>query len=133
MLLEKDLKKVFHKLIQDDIAQIVLGGFDVTIRVFDHSSKISLSTPVYLGGNFIPGSVRKCIFQKPPFQSESIKTSLNIDEANYQISLQYVGHLEHLNNGKFKDLLEEFGWLADEWRLFLDEHDKNDLVHVRVK
>lgn len=133
MIIEKDLRKLFHQLIHDDVAQILLGGSTITIRVFDHASKLALSTPVYLGGNFIPKSVRKCLSQKAPFDEGWIKTQLSVDENDFKINLNYTGAVNDLNNQKFKDLLEEFSWQADEWRFFLDEHDKNDLIHVRVK
>lgn len=134
MLLEKDLKKLFSQLIHNDVGTITLGNSDVKIRVFDKASKIALSSLVYTGSNFIPSSVRKSIRQSTPFQRQTkIKTSLSIDEDNFQIGLNYLGSLENLNNHTFKEVLEEFGWIADEWRLYLDENDKNDLIHVRVK
>ncbi len=134
MLLEKDLKKLFGQLIQNDIGYITLGNSDVKIRVFDSASKIALSSLVYKGDNFIPSSVRKSLSQKVPFQINcKIKTTFSLDEDNFQIGLNYLGSLENLNQNTFKEVLEEFGWLADEWRLFLDENDKHDLIHVRVK
>ncbi len=133
MILETEIRKVFNQLVQTDLAQIKVGGIDVLIRVFDNASKISLSTPVYTGGNFIPKSVRNCLLQKSPFRSNLIKTSLSVDEGKFEIFLNYLGLLNTLNNESFKELLEEFSWLADEWRLFLDEHDKHDLVYVHVK
>jgi len=134
MLMEKEIKKLFNQLIHQDLAQIALDGNDITIRVFDNGSKLSLSTPVYLGGNFIPKSVRQCVgYQRSPIKTFLNNTSLSIDENKYEIDFHYVGHLENLSSKLFIDLIEEFSVVADEWRLFLDEHDKNDLVHVRVK
>jgi hypothetical protein len=133
MIVEKELKKVFHQLVHTDVAHISVDGFDVTIRVFDHSTKLALSTSVYFGGNFIPKSVRHCVTGKPPFDSGYIPTSLSIDEEKFEVDLNYEGAIHNLNNQSFIDLLEEFSWVAQEWRLHLDEHDKNDLVHVRVK
>ena len=133
MLLEKDLKKLFHQLISEDIAQISLGNSDITVRVLDGESKLILTTPVYFGGNFIPISVRNCLSLKSPFDQATIKTSLSVDDKNFSVYLNYLGSLDNLNHKGFSDLLEEFTWLADEWRLFLDERDKNDLIHVRVK
>lgn len=132
MIIEKDLQKLFQKLDHDDVAQISLGGSDIFIRVFDDASKISLVTTVYFGGNFIPKSVRHGISQKSPFNSVSIKTSLAVDERNFSVNLHYLGHLELMNNQNFTKLLEEFTWLAHAWKAYLDEHDKNDLVRVRV-
>lgn len=132
MIIEKDLKKLFQQLDHDDVAQISLGGSDILIQVFDAASKISLLTTVYYGGNFIPKSVRAGISQKSLFNRVSIKTSLAVDEHKYQVNLHYLGHLEQMNNQNFGKLLEEFSWLAHAWRAYLDEHDKNDLIRVKV-
>jgi hypothetical protein len=133
MIIEKDLKKLFSQLIHSDSAQLCLSGSDVSIRFIDKATKLSFATPVYFGGNFIPKSVRKCISQKAPFDQGDVRTFLTVDENSFQIHLNYLGSVEYLNHQLFVDLLEEFSWQAEEWRIFLDEHDKNDLVHVRVK
>jgi hypothetical protein len=132
MIAQKELKKIFHDLQQKEIAQIELGGSNITIRFHSDQSKFALSTPVYLGGNFIPKSVRQCLTHKVPFHSDSIKTYLTTDEPSFRIDLNYIGTMDNINGNKFRDILEEFSWLADEWRLFLDDHDKNDIIHVRV-
>jgi hypothetical protein len=133
MIIEKELRKLLHQLVKKEIAQISLGHSLVTVHVYDNATKIALSAIVYFGGNFIPKSVRKCLSHNPSFAKEHIKTQLQLDEQHFQIVINYVGGLEHLNKRMFVDLLEEFSWLADEWRIYLDEHDKNDLIHVRVK
>lgn len=131
MIVEKELRKLLHQLIKEEVARITLGNTEMTVHVFDNSTKISLSSTVYFGGNFIPKSVRNCLTKKPAFEKGHITTYLTTDEENYSIALNYVGGLEHLNKRMFIDLLEDFSTLADEWRLYLDEHDKNDLIHVR--
>lgn len=132
MIIEKDLKKLFQQLDHDDVAQITLGGSDILIRVFDDASKIAFATTVYYGGNFIPKSVRSGVSQKALFNQASIKTSLAIDEKKFVVNLHYLGHFEQMNNQNFTHILEEFTWLAHAWKAYLDEHDKNDLVRVRV-
>lgn len=131
MLAQKELKKLFHQLFEKEIVEINLGGSTVTIRFHADESKFFLSSSVYFGGNFIPNSVRKCLTYKTPFVQD-LKTYLTIIEDKFQIDLNYVGTLDNLNGEKFKELLEEFSWLSDEWRLFLDDHDKNDIIHVRM-
>jgi hypothetical protein len=133
MIVEKELRKLLHQLVKEEIAQITLGGSEITVHVFDNSTKIFLSSSVYFGGNFIPKSVRASLTKKPAFGAGHLVTYLSVDEENFRISLNYLGGLEHLNKRMFVDMLEDFSWLADEWRLYLDEHDKNDLIHVRSK
>lgn len=132
MIVEKEFRKLVHQLVKEEIAQIILGNSEVTVHVLDNATKISLSSTVYFGGNFIPKSVRKCISQTPAFEKHKLKTYLVVDEDNFGVSLNYLGGLNHLNKRMFVDLLEEFSWLADEWRLYLDEHDKNDLVYIHI-
>lgn len=133
MIIEKEFKNLLHQLSKDNVAVINLGGSPVTVHLFDQASKFSLSTRVYLGGNFIPLSVRNCLTKSPPFLNGHLKCYLTVDENKFQIVLNYLGGVAHINKKMFIDLLEEFSWVADEWRLYLDEHDKNDLIHVRVK
>lgn len=132
MIAEENFKQLFEKLRSNKATEITLNGMPISIQVFDQGSKLSLAASVYEGGNYIPQSVRRCLTQKAPFKPVSIQTYFQIDEENYRISLNYLGHLTHFNSHQFCGLIEEFNWLAEEWRLFLDEHDKNDLVHVRV-
>jgi hypothetical protein len=130
MIMLKDIKKLFHQLIHDDKAEIDLGGSNISVRLLNDSSRFTLTTPIYLGGNFIPKSVRNCLSEKAPFGMEGIKTSTSVDEHEFKVYLHYLGSLDHINGDKFHELLESFSWLADEWRLYLDEHDRNDLVHI---
>jgi len=131
MLANKELQRLFHELISIGEAQIFLGGSEVIIRVFDNSTKLSIAAPVYFGSDFIPHSVRAAASKTPPFEKNTmIKTSLTIDEERFRIFLQYLGPTEGMNSEKFQHLLEDFGYLAEEWRIYLDEHDKDDLVYV---
>lgn len=132
MLVEKDLQKLFSKLTVDTAFHYDVEGFDVFLRALDQGTKLSLSTRVYFGGNFIPRSVRRCLSEKVPFPSH-IKTSFTVDEENYQIILNYIGYLSSLSRHEFREVFEEFLESANFWRDYLDEHDKHDLLHVRVQ
>lgn len=129
MLAESDLKRLFRKLIRQFSAKINIFGSDININFFEHASKIQLSTPVYLGTNYIPSSVRSCIAQTSPF-GHSLKTSFFIDEDNYRIILNFAGPLDHTEVSLFEETIEEFGSLASEWKSLLDERDKRDLIYV---
>lgn len=132
MIIEKEFRRLVHQLVKEEVAQIALGNSTVTVHVLDNARKLALSSIVYFGGNFIPKSVRKGITLTPAFEKGHMKTYMTVDEEKFSVTLNYLGGLEHLNKRMFVDLIEEFSWLADEWRLNLDERDKNDLVHVRI-
>jgi len=133
MIVESDIKKLLDSLALQEVAQVSFGGTDILIRVFDDSTKLALTTPIYVGGNFIPLSVREGLKSKPPFDKVPFETTLHVDEDGFQISLNFVGSLDFHGGHHFVSLLEDFSWLAGEWRHYLDGHDKRDLVHVRHK
>ncbi|MBS4167790.1 hypothetical protein [Parachlamydia sp. AcF125] len=132
MILDSEIKKLFNKLDHEDCAQITLMGSDIFVKT-DHISQISLLTQVYFGENFIPQSVRHCLSGKAPFDDSALETFLSVDERQYKIFLNHNGKIDHLSHRTFIDVLEEFSHQAEEWKLVLDEHDKNDLVYSRVK
>lgn len=130
MLIEKDIHKALHQLSEGEAISVPFDGSDITIRFVDEASKLSLSTSVYFGGNYIPPSVRHSL-KNTPAPHPAIRTYLTVDEQHFQINLNYLGHPTSLTYQDFRHLLEEFSDIAEKWRLFLDEHDKNDLVYVR--
>jgi hypothetical protein len=134
MLLEEDIRKILDQLNEGNLIKLAFDGADVFIRILDNSSKVSLVTSVYHGGNYIPSSVRRCLSHKAPgFPPPFVRTFLTIDEHQFRIHLNYLGHTQELTTDFLKELLEEFSRIADNWRLYLDENDKNDLIYVRVK
>jgi hypothetical protein len=134
MLLQKDLKKITDQLLCRDPVKVNIEGNEITIQTVDRDgSKLSLSAPVYVGTDFIPQSVRHSLLEKVSFTNEKMKTFFSVDEGHFRVFLVYLGQSESLNQKKFKTLLEDFTLLANAWRAFLDEHDKRDLIHVRVK
>lgn len=133
MIIEKDLKKLFSQLLHEKSARIDVSGSNVTVKVTDHGDKLTLSTPVYSGGNYIPKSVRDSLKENTPFKKYVIDTFLSVNEGKYEVVLNYLGQTESLNAQVFINLLEEFGWLAQEWKIFLDERGGNDLIYIPVK
>jgi hypothetical protein len=132
MLIE-DIKQILNQLAGGDSIKVPFDGSDIMIRIIDEASKLSLTALVYDGGNYIPYSVRLCVSRKSPFFHPSILTFLTVDEQNFQIKLNYLGQAQTLTDHRFKELLEEFGTVAEKWRHYLEDHGKNDLVYVRTK
>lgn len=133
MVIEQQLHMLLQGLVEKGSTQILMGSVDITVSVAHNGSQIRLSTPVYSGGNYIPGAVRKAIFQPVSFSSRIIQTHFTVDEDRYEIYLNYQGSTDRLDPPQLKTILEEFAWLADEWRLYLDDRDYNDRIHISVK
>lgn len=133
MLLQKEIKRIFQTLIYQKIAHTEIMGLDIVIRILDNANKLSLSTVVYSGESYIPKSVRACLSHQLPLANRRIKTYLQLNEENFQITLYYLNRLEGFDDGVFQELLEEFASQASLWRDHLDEHDRNDLIHVHFR
>ena len=132
MVINKNINEIIHQVIEKNIAHIEVDGTSIMVRVFD-GSKLSLSAPVYQGSNYIPKSVRHSISEKhPPIPRSQHKTFLTVEENDYKVDLNYLGNFVSYDQIHFRDLLEEFSCLVNEWRLYLDENDKNDLIHIRM-
>jgi hypothetical protein len=132
-MLIANIQQILSQLASGEAIKVPFDGSDIQIRFLDQASKLSLTALVYDGGNYIPSSVRNCVSRKSPFFHPSILTFLTVDEKNFQIKLNYLGQAQSLTDFRFKELLEEFGLIAEKWRLYLDDHDKHDLVYVKVK
>lgn len=134
MLLVEDVKKIFNELLSKENGLFFLREYGITIQAFDKSSKFSLSVPIYVGENYIPESVRAGVKKILTLQKNQIlKTTLSIDEENFCVYLRYLGSTENFNSGQFIYVVEEFNYLADKWRIYLDDRDKNDLVYIHIK
>ncbi|MDP1879481.1 MAG: hypothetical protein Q8K60_00910 [Parachlamydiaceae bacterium] len=133
MVVQKTIQLLLNQLVEGNPVKISIDGSDLMIRYFNPESKILISTSIYQGDNYIPGSVRHCINHKAPFSQMNMLTYISVDEKEFRIKLNYAGHEDFLSKENLTLLLEEFGSLAEKWRLYLDEHDKRDLIYVRVK
>lgn len=128
-----NFQEVLRHLARGDVIQLTFDRSDINIRYVDDASKLSLSAAVYSGGNYIPTSVRHSLSHKFSPSHPSLRTFLTVDERAYQVNLNFLGDTEFLNVHSFKEIVEEFGEMAEKWRTYLDEHGKNDLVYVRAK
>lgn len=133
MIIHKEIQKLFQDLSGRQSVSFNYDGVPLTMSILDHGSQFQLTSSVYKGGNYIPASVRQCLTVKGSFPRSPLKTALEVDEEHFEIFLHYQGAYTSLSEIKFHNLLEDFNTLADEWRMKLDEKDRNDLIHVRVK
>lgn len=133
MKVEKELEGLFQKVLANDVVHVKTDGMDISVSMQD-GSKLSLCTTVYFGSNFIPKAVRSCLTQKKPLEEYGLVNAyLSLDEDRFRVNLNYQCDLYAAQEKSFKTLLEHFSFQAEQWRRRLDEHDRNDLIHVRVK
>lgn len=130
MIIDKEFKKVLDELTDGQPITISLEGSDISVCFVDEDSKLSLTTSVYHGSNYIPMSVRQSVSQSS-IKIHTMRTFLTIDEQKFQVFLNYLGQANALSHYNFRNILEEFGLIAEKWRLHLDERDKNDLIYVK--
>lgn len=133
MLAEKQVRQLFFELIEHESAIVRVRSQEVLIRTWEHGEKISLITPIYCGEDFLPLSVRRCAISHPSVLGATIKAALRVDDNRFRVDLTYQGGTTRLNHHRFNELLADFVDLAEEWRTILDEHDRNDLIHVRIQ
>lgn len=133
MLAQKSVKEVLDLLACGFPINMNCEGSPITIRSFDDSSKLTLTTPVYIGDTYFPKSVRQSLSNTPAFAPSSILTYLLVDESKFCITLNFVGKLGDLSEEDLRKILEEFSFRAQEWRLYFEGHEKRDLLPLRVK
>lgn len=131
MVVQQEVQELFQNLIHREAAIIVVGGSEILVRTADDGQLLLITTPVYCGGNYIPSRVRHAVALNS-VQSKLIRPKLIIDEDRFEIFLRYIEERRDLSLETLKADLEEFAWLADEWRTILDEEDRNDRVHIVV-
>ena len=130
MVASKLIQTVLDELKERGNAQIRLLGSTITAKSCLNSSKLWLSAVIYGGKNYIPDSVRQCQQALSPVPHSKIPTFVTVDEKKFQLVLNYVGIMPKSNTPEVKDLIEQFSWDAEEWRYFLDDFDKRDLIRV---
>ncbi len=130
MITQQKIKTVLDELQENGAADISVFGGRVQAKYFPQDAKLTLTTKIYDGVNFFPKSVRDCLKKEPPMPPADIQTYTTLEEESFQAFLHYLGSVERVDAEKLRKLLEEFGWIAEEWRYYLDDCDKKDLIHV---
>ncbi len=131
---EAVIEQVYQSLSTSDQTRRVVGVFDVEMTKLSAQRQLRLVTPVFLGGNYIPGSVRRALATGTVMAHDAkTEVSLHIDEENFRVLLTYQTDWPNGSRDAFMALFEDFIVLADEWRRLLDEYGEQDLVYVPVK
>lgn len=109
-----------------------LHGWELSIACSIEEG-LCIETSIYQGEHFIPFSVRAATHSTPTAIHSSLKVSLILDEETSQVILHYAGNAEDMLAARFNDVIEEFSWVAEQWKNYLDERSRGDLLHIYVK
>lgn len=133
MLVKEEIQQLLHQLRRGNTVSIPFDDSIVIARFARDSSELSLSALIYNGNNYIPPSVRDCLSQKVSFLPPSMQTFFSVEEGSFQVTLHYLEEAEGITQEELQELVEEFGLIAEKWRLYLEDREKSDLVYVHVK
>lgn len=131
MVVQQEVQKLFQNLAYREAAFITVGSVEILVRSIEDGKQLVITTPIYSGGNYIPSKVRHAVALNS-IQSKLIHPKLIIDEDKFEIYLRYTADKPEISLEALKEDLEEFAWLAEEWRIILDEEDRNDRVHIVI-
>ena len=133
MLNQEEMEQVMFKLMTDLQVEMNINGLAILLKLSDDMQQLELTTPVFYGGNYIPQSIRRGIQAEALFHPSTIKPTLFVDEVQFQVMLTYAGNVEEEGFKALKEVLDEFVWIAKEWRFVLERHGKEDLQFIYIK
>lgn len=131
MLLERDVQRLVTHLVQAGSAEVELLGATVILQLLGSDNKLLVSTEIFSGMDYVPPSVRQALGEDLPIPvAATIRTFPKIDEPSATVHLHCLSILSGVDSVQLKALLEEFAWLADEWRRHLNDRGRDDLIRV---
>jgi hypothetical protein len=118
----------FGKLLEQGQRTILLCGFELTSRLYDDGQQIYLTAAVMVNRAQIADSIMEAIREGQIVEGAGLDTFLRLDEASGTIYLDYLGPMVAETPVHYIQMLQEFIWIANEWRYRLDLKGKEDLV-----
>lgn len=133
MIVQNELLKLINNLCDHDLAAINIDGNSIVVRMVNDASKISLTSVLWHGNNFVPLSVREVVQNSQRLLNGFNGAKLILNEERSQVYLHYSEAIEELSHHQFTELLEVFSSQTTRWRRILDDNDKRDLIHIRIR
>jgi hypothetical protein len=127
------IKDMISRLSHHRTVELSMNGFVIMTQLAPLGNVLSLRTVVYQGYDYIPPSVRLCLNSTFMGPISPLRVQLDLNEETFEIALAFSDPMRKITEEALLALLEEYTWLAEEWRRILDDHDKRDLVHVHPK
>lgn len=132
MITNDQLPGIIENLTEKCFAIVMIEGMLIRLSLLEDGDTLHLSTPVFYGDNYIPKSVKEALQSREVVSSELLKVSFRIDEDSYSVFLNcqgpWIGNIDSV-----KEMLYEFSWLAEEWKQWLNEKGKGDLLPIYIK
>jgi len=132
MLPESEIEEIVFQLFMNLETNIVVDGEHLSMSLSKDMKRLKLSTVIFRGDNFIPLSIRRALRAETIFNISLISTTFSIDEATHEISLTFTQNLDESGLEDFDEWLEDYFWIAREWRFILEKYGKEDLVFAYV-
>lgn len=133
MIVQNELQKLINNLSDHDLAAINIDGNSIVVRMVNDASKISLTSVLWQGNNFIPLSVQEVVQNSQRLLNGFNGARLILHEERFLVYLHYSEPIEELSHHLFIEVLETFSSQTTRWRRILDDNDKRDLIHVRIR
>lgn len=132
MITDEQIPSIMETLMNDGFMMVIIEGLNVRLRLWNDGQIVGLSTPVYCGENYIPPSVRGALKQPLAVKSDRYQASFKLDEKACCILLECQGTWAE-TAADLKLMLYEFTWFACEWKNWLNEKGKGDLLPIYLK
>ena len=123
----------FGKLLEEGHRTVTLCGFELTAKLFDDGSQVYLSTPVMIYRTDLSPAVRDAVREGATVEGSQLDGFLRLDESKGIVYLDYLGPMEAESGVEYIHLLQEFIWIANEWRYRLDLKGKLDLTPLPIQ
>lgn len=127
------IKDLIDHLMQHRKAEVPVNGFLISVELAPVGRMLSFKAVVYQGYNYIPPSVRHCTSPSFIGPASTLRTGLLLDEESFSISLNFHDPIPNITQETVIYLMEEFSWVAEEWRQILEDNDQRDLIHIHAK
>jgi hypothetical protein len=122
----------FGKLLEEGKRTVAMCGFEVTTRLFEDGEGVYLSTPVLICRSDLLNDIRESIRFGEKVEGSGLDTFLRIDEEFGIVYLEHLGPMAAETPVEYIHLLQEFVWVANEWRYRLDLRGRGDLVSIPI-
>ena len=127
-----NLSAIFDDLKRKGAARLFVGGELYLARVYEDGNKIRYASRVFVGGNYLPKSVKSAVMEAYLTGELDQGFHLQISEEDASVTLAYQADFSGGDPRAFNSQFSAYLADAEEWRYRLEGLGKEDLVHVAV-